>query len=65
MATNFFELATTLKNLGAKWLSEKKVNFTPCARKNNVRPAKHTFLMDLVFAREQNEILILLMKTLV
>ena len=29
MATNFFELATTLKNLGAKWLSEKKVNFTP------------------------------------
>ena len=29
MATNFFELATTLKNLGAKWLSEKKVNFMP------------------------------------
>ena len=26
----FFELATTLKNLEAKWLSEKKVNFTPC-----------------------------------
>ena len=26
----FFELATTLKNLGAKWLSEKKINFTPC-----------------------------------
>ena len=26
----FFELATTLKNLRAKWLSEKKVNFTPC-----------------------------------
>ena len=24
MATNFFELATTLNNLGAKWLSEKK-----------------------------------------
>ena len=24
MATIFFELATTLKNLGAKWLSEKK-----------------------------------------
>ena len=23
-------MATTLKNLGAKWLSEKKVNFTPC-----------------------------------
>ena len=30
MVTNFFELATTLKNLGAKWLSEKEVNFTPC-----------------------------------
>ena len=29
MATNFFELATTLNNLGAKWLSEKKINFTP------------------------------------
>ena len=29
MATNFFELATTLKNLGAKWLPEKKINFTP------------------------------------
>ena len=30
MATYFFfELATTLKNLGAKWLSEKKINFTP------------------------------------
>ena len=24
MATNFFELGTTLKNLGAKWLSGKK-----------------------------------------
>ena len=24
-------------------------------RKNNVRPAKHNFLMALVFAREQNE----------
>ena len=30
MATTFFfELATTLKNLGAKWLSEKKINFMP------------------------------------
>ena len=29
MATNFFELATTLKNLGTKWLLEKKINFTP------------------------------------
>ena len=30
MATNFLELATTLKCLGAKWLPGKKVNFTPC-----------------------------------
>ena len=30
MATNFLELATTLKYLGAKWLPEKKVNFKPC-----------------------------------
>ena len=30
MATNFFELATTLNNLGAKCLSEKKINFTHC-----------------------------------
>ena len=30
MATNFLESATTLKHLGAKWLPEKKVNFTPC-----------------------------------
>ena len=30
MATNFLELATTLKYLGAKWLPGKKVNFTPC-----------------------------------
>ena len=29
MATNFLEMATTLTNLGAKWLPEKKVNFTP------------------------------------
>ena len=26
------ELATTLKNLGAKWLSEKLMNFTPCCK---------------------------------
>ena len=29
MATNFLELATTLKYLGAKWLPGKKVNFMP------------------------------------
>ena len=32
MATNFLELATTLKYLGAKWLPDKKVNFKPCLR---------------------------------
>ena len=30
MTTNFLELAPTLKYLGAKWIPEKKVNFTPC-----------------------------------
>ena len=30
MATNFLELATTLKYLGAKWLPGIKVNFMPC-----------------------------------
>ena len=29
MATNFLDLATTLENLGARWLLEKKVNFVP------------------------------------
>ena len=36
MATNFLELATTLKYLGAKWLPGKKVNFTPCVVKASV-----------------------------
>ena len=36
MATNFLELATTLTYLGANWLPEKKVNFTPC----------HVFVLD-------------------
>ena len=30
MATNFLELATTLKYLGAKWLLGKKFYFMPC-----------------------------------
>ena len=30
MTTNFLELATTLNFLGAKWLPEKKINFTAC-----------------------------------
>ena len=32
MATNFLELASTLKNVRAKWLPEKKVNFMPCLK---------------------------------
>ena len=32
MVTNFLELATTLKYLGAKWLPGKKVNFMPCLK---------------------------------
>ena len=30
MAPNVLDLATTLENLGARWLLEKKVNFVPC-----------------------------------
>ena len=30
MAPNFLALATTLENLGARWLLAKKVNFVPC-----------------------------------
>ena len=29
MAPNFLDLATTLENLGARWLLGKKVNFVP------------------------------------
>ena len=31
MATNFFWIGYHFEELGAKWLSEKKVNFTPCS----------------------------------
>ena len=30
IAPNFLALATTLENLGARWLLAKKVNFVPC-----------------------------------
>ena len=30
MAPKFLALATTLENLGARWLLAKKVNFVPC-----------------------------------
>ena len=30
MAPNFLALATTLENLGARWLLAKRVNFVPC-----------------------------------
>ena len=45
MTTNFLELATTLKYLGAKWLPEKKVNFTPCIQLYNLNKihASHQF----------------------
>ena len=33
MAPNFLDLATTLENLGARWLLVKKVNFVPCRNK--------------------------------
>ena len=32
MAPNFLALATTLENLGARWLLAKKVNFVPWER---------------------------------
>ena len=38
MATNFLELATTLKYLGAKWLLGKKVNFIPWTPQKNQAP---------------------------
>ena len=46
MATNFLDLATTLENLGARWLLEKKVNFVPWVietenrRPNNIQITK-------------------------
>ena len=41
LTTNFLELATTLKYLGAKWLLEKKVNFTPWKVKVKVKVKHH------------------------
>ncbi len=32
LAPNFLDLATTLENLGARGLLEKKVNFVPCSK---------------------------------
>ena len=34
-APNFLTLATTLENLGARWLLAKKVNFVPCNWKSH------------------------------
>ena len=45
MQLTFFELATTLKNLGARCLSEKKVNFTPCYQGEVVTLIKHQILV--------------------
>ena len=43
-ATNFLDLVTTLENLGAKCLIEKKVNFVPCCYNNfcGNLPVQHT-----------------------
>ena len=40
MAPNFLDLATTLENLGVRWLLEKTVNFVPCS----LSQAVHTSL---------------------
>ena len=46
MAPNFLALATTLENLGARWLLAKKVNFVPCGSLNG--SAEHPFIMSTV-----------------
>ena len=50
MAPNFLALATTLENLGARWLLAKKVNFVPCNRlffsSNNIRLYSKPFNHD-------------------
>ena len=40
MDPNFLALATTLENLGARWLLAKKVNFVPCKCGNPVLSIK-------------------------
>ena len=44
LATNFLDLVTTLENLGAKCLLEKKVNFVPYCYNNfcGNLPLQHT-----------------------
>ena len=44
MAPNFLALATTLENLGARWLLAKKVNFVPC---NSLRKCMEIGLENL------------------
>ena len=44
MAPNFLALATTLENLGARWLLAKKVNFVPC---NSLRKCMEISLENL------------------
>ena len=46
MATNFLELATTLKYLGTKWLPGKKVNFTPCLRVSLLAESETGFVIS-------------------
>ena len=54
MGTNFFELATTLKNLGAKWLSEKKLISRPADTDShsNYFHGKEHMHMDVLNAKK-------------
>ena len=45
MMTNFLELATTLKYLGAKWLPEKKLILRPGLRWFHCEPFMGSWLM--------------------
>ena len=49
MATNFLELATTVKYLGAKWLLEKKLILCPEHTRNVQIGHRHVLLSSLMF----------------
>ena len=56
MAPNFLALATTLENLGARWLLAKKVNFVPCTKKEDTDEStekKQSRFLSLRFKKEQ------------
>ena len=54
MTTNFLEVATTLKYLGAKWLPEKKVNFTPCCDQCFIKILMNTREIEIPIANCRN-----------